>query len=139
MQQKEEMKSAAFTQNFFDLISVFWDPPAHLCLEFNSTSFVLEKKFKRNISFSSSSAAAAGQTVSSTKQFVLNSRASVFSKCDKYEKFLLQKYEFSSDKLWSSLTPVQRNCLHNWLSYILQSWKWIVTVKAFETDWNNKR
>ena len=99
-------------------------PP--FCPEFNSTSFVGEIQ-KKYISFSIRQRCRRANCV--IYKAICSEQSHQFSR-DKYENFLLQKYEFPSDKLWG-LTPVQGNSL---LIFYRRLHKGVVIMKAFETE-----
>ena len=79
-----------------------------------------------------SSSGAAGQTVSSTKQFVLNSRISFL---------VINMKTFCCRNMNSPLTNYGASLLCREIAfwYFTEGCKWIVIMKAFETDWNNNR
>ena len=93
--------------------------------------FSSERNSKEIFPFLSSSGAA-GQTVSSTKQFVLNSRISFL---------VINMKSFCCRNMNSPLTNYGASLLCREIAfwYFTEGCKWIVIMKAFETDWNNNR
>ena len=126
VREQQEVKSAAFNQNLFDLNSLFGDPPPPPPLSGIQFDKFCWRNSKEIFPFLSSSGAA-GQTVSSTKQFVLNSRISFL---------VINMKSFCCRNMNSPLTNYGASLLCREIAfwYFTEGCKWIVIMKAFETE-----